>query len=88
VSASALIGAVLYTAALFRPLLEAPLAHFHFLGLGAKEITVLSLCIVGAALYPFVLFAFGGLSMSDVRSALRRPARKGGGEQPPDLPVT
>jgi putative peptidoglycan lipid II flippase len=85
--ASALMGAALYVGQLFRPQLEAPLAHFHFFGLGAKEIVVLSLCLVGAVLYPFVLFAFGGLSMGDVRSALRRTPRKNGDEPPPDLPV-
>jgi putative peptidoglycan lipid II flippase len=85
--ASALMGVALYVGQLFRPQLEAPLAHFHFFGLGAKEIVVLSLCLVGAVLYPFVLFAFGGLSMSDLRAALRRTPRKNGDEPPPDLPV-
>ena len=87
VLASALMGAALYAASLFRPQLEAPLAHFRLLGLGAKEITVLGLCFVGAVLYPFVLFAFGGLSMSDVRSALRRTPRKNEQDPPPDLPL-
>ena len=85
--ASALMGAALWFAAEFRPQLEAPLAHFHFLGLGAKEITVLGLCLVAAALYPFVLFAFGGLTMSDLRSAFKRTPRKNGEEPPPDLPM-
>ncbi|MFT3728511.1 MAG: murein biosynthesis integral membrane protein MurJ [Terricaulis sp.] len=85
-AASALMGVALFVAQLFRPQLEAPLAHFHLLGLGAKEIVVLSLCFVAAVLYPFVLFAFGGLSMSDVRAALRRAPRKNGEEPPPDLP--
>jgi putative peptidoglycan lipid II flippase len=85
--ASALMGAALWIASQFRPQLEAPLAHFHALGLGAKEITVLGLCAAAAALYPFVLFAFGGLTMSDLRSAFRRNQRKNGETAPPDLPV-
>ena len=86
--ASALMGAALWFAAQWRPQLEAPLAHVHFLGLGAKEITVLGLCMVAASLYPFVLFAFGGLTLSDLRQAFKRTPRKNGQEPPPDLPLT
>lgn len=86
-AASALMGGLLWCAALYRPQLEAPLAHFHHFGLGAKEITVLGLCAVAALLYPFALFAFGGLTLSDLRSALKRTPRKNGEEPPPDLPV-
>jgi putative peptidoglycan lipid II flippase len=84
--ASGLMGGALYVASLFRPQLEA-MVHFHLGGLGAKEITVLALCFVAAVLYPIVLFAFGGLTMSDVRGALRRSPRKAGEDAPPDLPV-
>jgi putative peptidoglycan lipid II flippase len=86
--ASALMGSALFVASQFRPQLEAPLAHFRLLGLGAKEITVLGLCAVAAVLYPFVLFAFGGLTMGDVAAALRRAPRKRGDEPPPDLPMS
>ena len=85
--ASALMGGLLWFAALYRPQLEAPLAHIHHFGLGAKEITVLGLCLVAALLYPFALFAFGGLTMSDLRSAFKRAPRKNGEEAPPDLPI-
>lgn len=85
--ASGLMGGLLWFASLYRPQLEAPLAHIHFFGMGAKEITVLALCAVAALLYPVALFAFGGLTMSDVRSALKRTPRKQGEEPPPDLPV-
>jgi len=63
------------------------LAHVHFFGVGAKEIAVLGLCLVAALLYPLALFAFGGLTMSDLRSALKRTPRKNGEEPPPDLPM-
>lgn len=85
--ASALMGVALFIASLFRPQLEAPLSHVHVFGMGAKEITVLGLCAVAATLYPFVLFAFGGLSMSDLRLAFRRTPRRNGEEPPPDLPM-
>jgi putative peptidoglycan lipid II flippase len=84
--ASALMGVGLYIASLYRPALEAPLAHFHFHGLGAKEITVLALCALAAALYPLVLIASGGLTMADIRQALQRPPRNGG-DLPPGLPL-
>ena len=86
-AASALMGVLLFVASEFRPQLEAPLAHFHFLGLGAKEIVVLGIVLIAALLYPVALFAFGGLTMSDLRSALRRTPRKSGEEPPPDLPA-
>jgi putative peptidoglycan lipid II flippase len=85
------MGGVLYVCSLYRPQLEAPLAHFHLKGLGAKEVTVLAVCAIAAALYPLVLFAFGGLTMSEIRQALQRGPRNGqnggGGEPPPDLPI-
>ena len=43
--------------------------------LGAKEITILLVCVVGAALYPVLLFAFGGVTPAEAKRALRR--RKG-----------
>jgi putative peptidoglycan lipid II flippase len=85
--ASALMGAALFIASQFRPQLEAPLAHVHVFGLGAKEITVLALCAVAALLYPLVLLAFGGLTMNDLRSALKRAPRGRGETPPPDLPM-
>ncbi|MES1197611.1 MAG: murein biosynthesis integral membrane protein MurJ [Pseudomonadota bacterium] len=81
--ASALMGGLLFIASLYRHQLEAPLAHFHLAGLGAKEITVLGLCALGAALYPLALFAFGGLSMADLRTALKRGPKPAAGEEHP-----
>ena len=81
--ASAVLGAVLATATHFRSVLESPLAHLSFGGLHAKEVTVLVVCLAGAALYPVLLFAFGGVTPAEARAALKR--RKG---DPPvaDLP--
>jgi putative peptidoglycan lipid II flippase len=73
--ASAGLGAAVALASHFRPLLEAPFAGFHLVGLGAKEITVLLVCMAGAAFYPVLLFAFGGVTPAEARAALKR--RKG-----------
>ena len=55
------------------------------IGLGAKEITVLLVCLAGAALYPLLLFAFGGVTPAEARAAFRR--RKGDAAAPSaDLP--
>jgi putative peptidoglycan lipid II flippase len=52
--------------------LEAPLAHVHFGGLHAKEISVMALAVAGGALYPLLLFAFGGVTPGEVKAAFRR----------------
>lgn len=81
--ASAALGVALTVAAGFRPVFEAPLGSGFGL-LGAKEIAVLLLCLAGGAFYPVLLFAFGGVTPAEVRTALRR--RKGDTAAPaPDL---
>jgi putative peptidoglycan lipid II flippase len=63
--------------------LEAQLASL--LPHGTKEISVLLVCLAGAALYPVLLFAFGGVTPGEARAAFRR--RKGDVAAPSaDLP--
>ncbi len=82
---SAALGVALAAAAHFRPLLEQPLAGVHLGPLGAKEIAVLALSLAGAALYPVLLFAFGGVTPAEARASLRR--RKGDvSVETPDVP--
>ena len=69
------LGVVLGLASHFRPVLEAPLAGVRLGPFHAKEITVLLVCMAGAALYPALLFAFGGVTPAEARAALKR--RKG-----------
>ena len=69
------LGVALAGASHFRPSLEAPFAGVHWGPLGAKEITVLLLCLAGGALYPLLLFASGGITPAEARAALKR--RKG-----------
>jgi putative peptidoglycan lipid II flippase len=73
--ASAALGAALAVASHFRPLLEAPMGSAHLGPLGAKELTVMLVCLAGAALYPALVFAFGGVTPAEARAALNR--RKG-----------
>ena len=66
------MGAAIAVTAHFRPALEAPLAGIRLGPLGAKEIMVLSVALAGAALYPVLLFAFGGVTPAEARAAFRR----------------
>jgi putative peptidoglycan lipid II flippase len=79
------MGAAVALASHYRPLLEAPLAGVGLGPLGAKEITVLLVCLAGAAIYPLLLFAFGGVTPAEARAAFRR---RRGDVAPPggDLP--
>ncbi|WP_068876663.1 MULTISPECIES: murein biosynthesis integral membrane protein MurJ [unclassified Phenylobacterium] len=77
------MGVAVALASHFRPVLEAPLASL--LPHGTKEISVLLVCLAGAALYPVLLFAFGGVTPGEARAAFRR--RKGDVAAPSaDLP--
>ena len=71
--ASALLGGVLFLANLFRAQIEgavgAVLPH------GVKEASIILICMVGLVLYPALLFASGGVTLSEAKAALRR--RKG-----------
>ena len=72
--ASATLGIMLAIAQHFRPQIQAAFSGFH-LGrhlVGAKELAIVLTCGVGGALYPPLLFAFGGLRLSEVKAALRR----------------
>lgn len=73
--ASAALGIVLFMADQQRAWLESPLTGINLGGLGPKEIAILSLCAVGGGLlYPFLVIAFGGLTLREIKAALRRPA--------------
>ncbi len=81
--ASAVMGALLAAASHYRPIIEAPLAGFHFGGFHAKEIAIIGVSLVGGGLYPVLLFAFGGLTLTEIRAALRRRP----GAKAVDLPI-
>lgn len=81
--ASLALGLLLAAAQHWRTVLEQPFARLDLAGVGAKELTVLLVCVAGAALYPVLLFAFGGVTVAEAKAALRR--RKGDAPVATDL---
>lgn len=71
-AASAAFGALLGFASLERAWIEAPLKGINLLGLGAKEIAVLGVAAVGVAAYGLLLLAFRGITLTEIKAALRR----------------
>ena len=75
--ASAALGLILAAIQHFRPEIQTAFSGFH-LGrrlVGAKELAIVLTCLAGAALYPPLLFAFGGLRLAEVKAAMRRQPR-------------
>jgi putative peptidoglycan lipid II flippase len=70
--ASAVLGGLLALASHFRAVLEAPLHGFRLGPLGPKEILIVALTAVAGAVFPFLLFASGGVTLTEIRTALRR----------------
>jgi hypothetical protein len=66
------MGAFLAFAASRRPQLEGLLGGASLVGLHAKELTVLAVCLAGVVVYGVLLFALGGLTRAEIRAALRR----------------
>lgn len=79
------LGGAVWLATRFRTHLEQPLDALTLGPLGAKEVTVLAVCLSGAVLYAILLFTIGGVTPAEARAAFRR--RKGDKAAPaPDLP--
>jgi putative peptidoglycan lipid II flippase len=68
------MGALLVTASHWRDLIEAPLRAIGLTGhtIGAKEFALALTCLAGVAIYPPLLFLFGGVKPSELKAALRR----------------
>ena len=68
------MGLALAAASHYRELIEAPLRAMglHGHAIGAKEFALAITCLVGAALYPPLLFLFGGVKPAELKAALRR----------------
>jgi putative peptidoglycan lipid II flippase len=73
-AASVGMGLALAAASHWRPLIEAPLRELGLRGhsLGAKEAALLLTVLVGAALYPPLVFLFGGVTPSELKGVLKR----------------
>ena len=70
--ASAAMGLALFAAQVWRAEFEAVFGGINLIGLGPKEITILLVCLAGAALYPPLLLLSGGVTIAEVKAALRR----------------
>jgi putative peptidoglycan lipid II flippase len=70
--ASAAMGLALFAAQVWRADFEAVFGGINLIGLGPKEITILLVCLAGAALYPPLLLLSGGVTIAEVKAALRR----------------
>jgi putative peptidoglycan lipid II flippase len=73
-AASAALGLLLAAAAHWRPLIEAPLRSLRLGPLRAKEFAILGVSLAALGVYPLLLFASGGLTLTEMRAALRRRA--------------
>jgi putative peptidoglycan lipid II flippase len=82
-AASVALGLILAAAGHYRPELQGLLGHFHLGPIHAKEIVILFVLMFAGAAYPLLLFAAGGITLDEIRGALRRPARI----EPADIPT-
>jgi putative peptidoglycan lipid II flippase len=82
-AASVVLGLALAAAAHFRGVIEAPLAHVRLGPLHAKELAVALVSVLAVGLYPVLLFASGGLSLAELKAAVRRGPKGAGGPSPP-----
>ena len=64
-AASLGLAALLATASHFRPEIEALV--------GRKEVAIILVAIAGGAIYPVLLFAFGGMTLTEIKAMVRRP---------------
>lgn len=86
--ATAVLGIVLASASHYRSHVEALFGGFHIgRALGPKEFAIVLTTLAGGLLYPVVLFALGGVTRAELRSALRRQPKAADGDSsaPPDL---
>jgi putative peptidoglycan lipid II flippase len=69
-AASAAMGVLLGLASHYRPLIEHALGpvSFHH----PKELAIVLVCGVAGGAYPFLLFAFGGLTLTEIKAAFKR----------------
>jgi putative peptidoglycan lipid II flippase len=77
-AASASLGLMLAAASHWRPEIEGPLRQLRLGPLHAKELAILGVSMMAAPAYAALLFASGGLTLAELRAALRR-----GGEAAP-----
>jgi putative peptidoglycan lipid II flippase len=72
VIASAVLGGLLALASHERAVLEAPLHGLRLGPLGPKELVIVTLSALAGTAFPFLLLASGGLTLNEIKGALRR----------------
>ena len=71
-AASVALGLMLAAATYYRPMIQAPFVHLHLGPLHAKEIAVVLVSLAAVVVYPVLLLGSGGLTLAQLREALRR----------------
>lgn len=71
-AASAALGGLLGLGSHFRAVVEKVVAPLEIGPLHGKELAIVVVVALGAASYPFLLFALRGLTLSEAKAALRR----------------
>jgi putative peptidoglycan lipid II flippase len=69
-AASVALGALLGLSSHYRDVIQhvlAPVSFHH-----PKELAIVLVCLAAGASYPFLLFAFGGLTLTEMKAAVRR----------------
>ena len=69
--ANLLLAALLFAAGHWRNQIQGLFGHVHAGRIGAKEFAVALVAMVAAAAYPALLFGTGGMTLGEVRAALR-----------------
>jgi putative peptidoglycan lipid II flippase len=85
-AASVALGLLLAAAGHYRPQLQGLLSSLSLGPIHAKEIVILLVLVFAGAAYPLLLFASGGITVGELRAALRRPARIEAADIPTPLP--
>jgi len=79
IAASVILGVILYAASETRRLYEPFLLH-------RKEIAMVVAVGIGGLIYPFLLFGLRAITLTEIKTALRRAPRRGNGETTGAMP--
>jgi putative peptidoglycan lipid II flippase len=71
-AANLALAGLLLAAGHWRGAIQGAFGHLHVSKIGPKEFAVALVAVLGAGVYPFLLFAAGGLTLTEIKSALRR----------------
>ena len=69
--ANVVLGVLLFAANHWRGEIQGLFGHFHLGKIGPKELAVGLVAVAAGAVYPALLFGTGGMTLSEVRGALR-----------------